>query len=78
MQSTPLIAFDQHAARTVAAVLLPGQQTPALQRSPPIVRRFSGLSDGCSATGRWRAATRPGRVASSGNGPWSGRASRVT
>jgi transposase len=31
MQSTPLIAFDQHAATTVAAVLLPGQRTPALQ-----------------------------------------------
>lgn len=30
MQSTPLIAFDQHAATTVAAVLLPGQQRPAL------------------------------------------------
>ena len=30
MQSPPLIAFDQHAATTVAAVLLPGQGTPAL------------------------------------------------
>ena len=30
MQSTPLIAFDQHAATTVAAVLLPGQRTPSL------------------------------------------------
>lgn len=30
MQSTPRIAFDQHAATTVAAVLLPGQRTPAL------------------------------------------------
>ena len=30
MESTPLIAFDQHAATTVAAVLLPGQRTPAL------------------------------------------------
>jgi transposase len=30
MQSTPLIAFDQHAATTVAAVLLPGQRTAAL------------------------------------------------
>ena len=30
MQSTTLIAFDQHAATTVAAVLLPGQRTPAL------------------------------------------------
>ena len=31
MQSTTLIAFDQHAATTVAAVLGPGQRTPALQ-----------------------------------------------
>ena len=30
MESTPLIAFDQHAATTVAAVLLPGQRTAAL------------------------------------------------
>jgi transposase len=42
MESTPLIAFDQHAATTVAAVLLPGQQTPALHTlasdSPTILR----------------------------------------
>ena len=31
MQSTTIIAFDQHAATTVAAVLLPSQRTPALQ-----------------------------------------------
>ena len=31
LQSTTIIAFDQHAATTVAAVLLPGHQTPALQ-----------------------------------------------
>ena len=30
MQSTTIIAFDQHAATTVAAVLLPSQRTPAL------------------------------------------------
>ncbi len=30
MQSTTIIAFDQHAATTVAAVLLPGARTPAL------------------------------------------------
>ncbi len=30
MQSTTIVAFDQHAATTVAAVLLPGQRTPAL------------------------------------------------
>jgi transposase len=42
MQSTTIIAFDQHAATTVAAVLLPGQQTSALHTltsdSPTIVR----------------------------------------
>ena len=30
MQSTTIIAFDQHAATTMAAVLLPGHRTPAL------------------------------------------------
>ena len=30
MQSTPVIAFDQHAGTRVAAVLLPGERTPAL------------------------------------------------
>jgi transposase len=29
-KSTTIIAFDQHAATTVAAVLLTGQRTPAL------------------------------------------------
>src|SRR5687768_1402362 len=42
MQSTPLIAFDQHAATTVAAALLPDQRTPALHPlasdSPTILR----------------------------------------
>jgi transposase len=30
MQSTTIVAFDQHAATTVAAVLVPGDRTPAL------------------------------------------------
>ena len=30
MKSTTVIAFDQHAATTVAAVLLPSHRTPAL------------------------------------------------
>ena len=42
MQSTTIIAFDQHAATTVAAVLLAGERTPALQELtsdiPTIVR----------------------------------------
>jgi transposase len=42
MQSTTIIAFDQHAATTVAAVLVPGHRTPALHTlmsdSPTILR----------------------------------------
>jgi transposase len=42
MKSITIIAFDQHAATTVAAVLLPSQRTPALHSltsdSPTIVR----------------------------------------
>ncbi len=41
-ESTTIIAFDQHAATTVAAVLLPGQRTPALHSltsdSPTLLR----------------------------------------
>ena len=43
MQSTTIIAFDQHAATTVAAVLLPGQRTPAvhsLSSDIPTIQRF--------------------------------------
>lgn len=43
MESTPLIAFDQHAATTVAAVLWPGQRTPAvhtLASDSPTILRF--------------------------------------
>ena len=46
-KSTTIIAFDQHAATTVAAVLLPGQRTPALHTltsdSPTIVRFLDRL-----------------------------------
>ena len=42
MQSTTIIAFDQHAATTVAAVLVPDQRVPALQSltsdSPTILK----------------------------------------
>src|SRR6185436_15701283 len=41
-KSTTIVAFDQHAATTVAAVLLPGQRTPALHAltsdSPTMLR----------------------------------------
>jgi transposase len=42
-ESTTIIAFDQHAATTVAAVLLPGQRTPALHpltSDTPTILRF--------------------------------------
>jgi transposase len=45
MKSTIVIAFDQHAATTVAAVLLPGHRTPALHTltsDVPTVLRFIG------------------------------------
>jgi transposase len=46
-ESTPIVAFDQHAATTVAAVLLPGQRTPALHAlasdSPTILRFVARL-----------------------------------
>lgn len=43
MQSTTVIAFDQHAATTMAAVLLAGQRTPALHplsSDVPTILRF--------------------------------------
>lgn len=43
LKSTIIIAFDQHAATTVAAVLLPGHRTPALHSltsDSPTIRRF--------------------------------------
>ena len=43
MQSTTVIAFDQHAATTVAAVLLPQHRTPALHSLSsdiPTIQRF--------------------------------------
>jgi hypothetical protein len=70
MQSTPLMAFDQHAATTVAAVLLPGQRTPAfhtLSSDSPTIVRFVRASRATSA--RCGDATRRAPVASSCSGP---------
>ena len=59
-KSTTIIAFDQHAATTMAAVLLPGQRTPALHPltsdSPTILRfvervRRSGPVQTCYEAG---------------------------
>jgi len=43
LKSTTIIAFDQHAATTMAAVLLPAHRTPALhplKSDPPTILRF--------------------------------------
>ena len=62
MQSTPLIAFDQHAATTVAAVLLPGHRTPALHTltsdSSTILRFVKRLGRHAEAAAHERAARR--------------------
>ena len=62
-KSTTIIAFDQHAATTVAAVLLPGQRTPALhtlhvgQSDDSALRAAAARPGPCSAaTKRVRAA----------------------
>ena len=42
-ESTPVVAFDQHAASVTAAVLFPGGRRPALHQLPPdvpTIRRF--------------------------------------
>src|SRR5713101_334295 len=42
-ESTPIIAFDQHAASVVAAVIFPGARQPALHQLAsdlPTIRRF--------------------------------------
>ena len=66
MQSTTIIAFDQHAATTVAAVLLPGQRTPALHSLTSDIPTILRFVDRAAAAGPGAAAaTKPGRAASS-------------
>jgi hypothetical protein len=48
-ESTPIIAFDQHAGSVTAAVLLPGQRTPAVQQLAadlPTIGRFVDRASG--------------------------------
>ena len=70
MQSTTIIAFDQHAATTVAAVLLPGQRTPALHSLTSDSPDDSAVRRAAATAGPGRAAvTKPGRAASSCSAP---------
>jgi transposase len=50
-ESTTIIAFDQHAATVVAAVLLPGQRTPALHPLSSDLPTIGRFVDGLRANG---------------------------
>ena len=65
MKSTIIVALDQHAATTVAAVLLPGQRIAALHSLTSIVRRCSAFLSASVARARYAAVTRPAPAASS-------------
>ena len=62
MKSTPLIAFDQHAATTVAAVLLPGQRTPALHTLTSDTSDDSAVREAAAAPRRGAVLLRGGPV----------------
>ena len=69
-KSTTIIAFDQHAATTVAAILLPGQRTPALHQLTSDIPTILRFVDGCVVPGRCRVAMRPARAGSSCSARW--------
>ena len=60
MQSTTIIAFDQHAATTVAAVLLPGHRSPALHSLTSDKRDDSALRRAPATPGGDRLLLRSG------------------
>ena len=73
-ESTPIVAFDQHAASVMAAVLLPGDRMPALHPLPPdlpSIHRF------LARVGRraYGAVTRRARAASTCSGHYRRRGS---
>ena len=50
-ESTTIVAFDQHAATTVAGVLLPGQRTPATRTMPSDVATIGRFVERLRRTG---------------------------
>ena len=78
MESIAIVAFDQHAATTVAAVLLPRQRTPVLHTltsEPQTILRFLQRLQRAHPSA---AATRPGRAGSRSSGRSRRTGSRVT
>ena len=62
MKSTTIIAFDQHAATTVAAVLLPGHRTPALHSLTSEIPTILRFVDAAAPPGRGDVLLRSGAV----------------
>jgi hypothetical protein len=77
-KSTTIIAFDQHAATTVAAVLLPGQQKPAVHQLTSDIPTILRFVQRVGRAGRCSAVTRPAPVASSCSARWSRITTRAT
>jgi hypothetical protein len=50
-KSTTIIAFDHHAAMTAAAVLVPGQRTPALHSLTSDIPTICASSSACDRAG---------------------------
>jgi transposase len=50
-ESTPIVAFDQHAASVMAAVLLPGERMPALQPLAPDLPTIGRFLERLAASG---------------------------
>jgi transposase len=59
-ESTTLIAFDQHAASVMAAVLLPGSQTAAVQPVPPDLPAIGRFVERLQAAGPVRCCYEAG------------------
>jgi transposase len=59
-ESTLIVAFDQHAASVVAAILLPGQRTPALHQLAPDLATIGRFVDRVARRSRVRCCYEAG------------------
>ena len=76
-ESTPIVAFDQHAASVMAAVLMPGDRTPALTRCHRICRASIDFSVAWEALA-FGVAMKRGRADLSYSGRYTRRGSPAT
>ena len=69
-KSTTIVAFDQHAATTVAGVLLPGQRTPATHSLTSDVTTIGRFVDRLRRTGPVQCCYEAARVGSNCSDFW--------